>query len=879
MNSKLTPMMAQYSTIKKEYSDCILLFRLGDFYEMFGDDAKIASKLLEITLTARDQGRAGKIPMCGVPHHAADGYIAKLVANGLKVAICEQVEDPKEAKGVVKREVVRVISPGTIIDSNLLAERANNYLVALYQQKQTWGLSYLDVSTGEFAVTQVQGEQALRQISEELFRLQPAELIYPEVEEGEAAAELAVVQNEAASTVKSPAYTPYRPYAFSLNKATEVLKNHFNVSSLEGYGCAHLPIGISAAGALLSYVEETQKRTLDHINKLNTYSLEHFMPLDPSTRRNLELVETIRGGKRQGTLLWVLDKTETAMGGRTLRQWLESPLVDPTAINYRLDGVAELYSDSIRLDQIRQSLNGVYDLERLISRVSYGVVNARELLALAMSCAKIPEVKVHLVDCSSRLLSQLQDELDPLTDLTQLITTSIVDDPPISLREGGIIKPGYSSELDELRQKAHQGKQWISSLQQRERERTGIKSLKVGFNKVFGYYIEVTKSNLDAVPQDYLRKQTLVNAERFIIPELKEWEAAVLGAEERIQELEYRLFVQIRNQVNAQVARVQQTARAIGTLDALASLALVARNNGYVRPEVTEDFALSIQNGRHPVVEVLEPTGSFVPNDCQIDGDNYLLLLTGPNMAGKSTYLRQVALITLMAQIGSFVPAEAAKIGVVDRIFTRVGAADDLATGQSTFMVEMNEVANILNHATHRSLIILDEVGRGTSTFDGLSIAWAISEYLLDPEGIGAKTLFATHYHELTQLAQTNQGIVNLSVAVRRERGKVVFLRKIVPGAADKSYGIEVAKLAGLPEPVIHRAQQILTKLESTGTSGQPLAHLLGGIAKDQLTLFVPVSEPDPIRQELAQLKLDEMTPKEALAKLYQWKESGEYDE
>ncbi|MBO8126422.1 MAG: DNA mismatch repair protein MutS [Firmicutes bacterium] len=874
MSAKLTPMMQQYYSIKAEYPECILLFRLGDFYEMFGEDAKLASKILDITLTSRDQGRSGKIPMCGVPYHAADSYIAKLVSSGYRVAICEQVEDPKEAKGVVRREVVRVISPGTVIDTNLLQDGVSNYLVSLCQERQGWGLAYLDISTGEFAVTQIESGEGYAKVQEELFRLQPSEIIYPE--DSETLSQLAASGQQFASG-KTTVYTGFRTYAFKPSKAREVLLRHFQVSSLEGYGCAHLPAAVAAAGALLSFVEETQKRTLSHINRLHTYSLAGYMPLDPATRRNLELTETIRGSGRQGTLLWTLDRTKTAIGGRTLRHWVESPLVSAEEINWRLSGVEELYSQPVLLAEVRQILSGICDLERLVSRISYGVVNARELKSLADSCRKFPEIKAKLSSLTSPALTQLNREMDSLEDIVALLDESIVDEPPIGLREGGLIKPGYSKELDELRTKAKEGKDWISSLQGRERERTGIKSLKVGFNKVFGYYLEVTKSNLDNVPDDYIRKQTLANAERFITPELKEWEAAVLGAEERIGELEYSLFVQIREKVNQQVGRIQTTSRALGVLDALASLAYVARENNYVKPVVDEGYRLEIIGGRHPVVEALEPSGTFVPNDTVMDEDSFFLLITGPNMAGKSTYLRQVALITLMAQIGSFVPASSAHIGVVDRIFTRVGAADDLATGQSTFMVEMNEVANIINHATRRSLIILDEVGRGTSTFDGLSIAWAISEYLLAPQHIGAKTLFATHYHELTQLSETHQGITNLSVAVRREAGRIIFLRKVIPGAADKSYGIEVARLAGLPEEIINRAQQVLAKLESDGPQGEPLSQLLGGVNKNQLSLFMPISEkPDPIREELERLELDQMTPREALNKLYEWKERGE---
>lgn len=868
----LTPMMAQYLGIKEQYQDCILLFRLGDFYEMFGDDAVLAAKVLEITLTSRDQGRSGEIPMCGVPYHAVDGYIAKLISEGYKVAICDQVEDPKKAKGVVKREVTRVITPGTVIDSQLLQDRVSNYLVALAVYRQSWGLAHLDVSTGQFATAQIDGADAVQKVYEELYRLQPAEIIV--AEDAAAVKEVAAVVNRIGNT-RTPVISPFRSYAFTLPKATQVLLKHFQVSALDSFGCAHLPAATCAAGALLAFVDETQKRTLSHISRLVTYNLHNFMPLDPATRRNLELTETIRGGRRQGSLLSVLDQTQTAIGGRTLRHWIESPLVDSQAINRRLEGVAELVDNQPACSELRQALAAIYDLERLASRIAYGVVNARELQALAQSCTHLPRIIAIMEQFQAPILVDLGAEIDPLTDVVELIASSIVDDPPINLREGGLIKPGFNAELDELRLKAKEGKNWISSLQQRERERTGIKSLKVGYNKVFGYYIEVTRSNLEAVPDDYIRKQTLANAERFITPELKEWESVVLGAQERIQDLEYDLFIQVREAVNAQVTRVQRTARAIGQIDALASLAHVAVSNNYVRPVVDDGYELKIIDGRHPVVEQLTPMGAFVPNDAVLDEANFVVLLTGPNMAGKSTYLRQVALIVLMAQIGSFVPAAEAKIGVVDRIFTRVGAADDLATGQSTFMVEMNEVANILNHATSRSLIILDEVGRGTSTFDGLSIAWAITEYLLGAGKIKAKTLFATHYHELTELADSYPGLVNLSVAVKQEGGEIVFLRKVVPGATDKSYGIEVARLAGLPPWIITRAKQILAKLEASQNKDLRLSQIVSG-GYDQLSLFVPTTTaPDPIREELAELDLDSLSPREALNILYDWKNRG----
>jgi DNA mismatch repair protein MutS len=806
--AKLTPMMQQYLSIKKEYQDTILFFRLGDFYEMFNEDAKIAARELELTLTARNKGKGDEVPMAGVPYHSSESYIAKLIEKGYRVAICEQVEDASQASGLVKREVVRVITPGTVVNNNILEEKNNNYLAAIVGSDKGYGFSLVDVSTGEFAVTQLDGAEAANKVIDELSRINPAEVLLDDKVRS---------STEIMGFMRSqinPIITKIKE-SFGYDRAYELLIDHFDTITLEGFGCENLPLAIQAAGAVLDFLIETQKRSLKHINRLSTYSTIDYMVLDANTRRNLELVKTMRDKSKKGSLLWVIDKTVTSMGGRRLRRWIEQPLLDVEEINRRLDGVEEISKNILLKEELRDLLNQVYDIERLMGKVIYGSANARDLIALKSSLEILPDVKASLAEFESSMLEELEEDLDKLADITELIESSIQDEPPTTITEGGIIKEGYDEQLDEYLDAKKNGKNWIIQLQQRERQRTGISSLKVGHNKVHGYYIEVTKANLDAVPEDYVRKQTLSNSERYITPELKEKESIILGAEEKSMELEYQLFIHIRDRIAAETDRIQKSANILAQLDALISLAEVALNNNYVRPKVNHGEVIDIKSGRHPVVEAMLDTEVFVPNDTYLDqGDERFSIITGPNMSGKSTYMRQVALITLLAQMGSFVPAEFAEIGIVDRIFTRVGASDDLTTGQSTFMVEMNEVANILNNATNKSLIILDEVGRGTSTYDGLSIAWAVIEYISDTEKIGAKSLFATHYHELTELEDRLAGIKNYNVAVQEEGEDVIFLRKIIPGGADQSYGIEVAKRAGIPKLVIDRSKEILAKLE-----------------------------------------------------------------
>lgn len=817
MSDDLTPMLQQYQDLKRECGDALVLFRLGDFFELFGEDAELAAKILEITLTGRDAGRAGRIPMCGVPYHAVQGYAAKLVAAGYKVALCDQIEDPKQAKGLVERAVVRIITPGTAFELENGEEAPNRYLAAVVARSGAWGLAYADVATGEFATTEVRGEGAEGRLRNELRRLAPAELLVPESAAPEE--DPADLRGDYARLIwpgdAPPALTRWGETTFTPEAAGQALKRHFGTVSLAGFGCEGLPLAVAAAGAVLTYLQNTQRAALAHLTRLVTYAVDETMVLDPATRRSLELCEAQRDGGRRGTLLSVLDRTVTAMGSRLLRNWLQRPLKRVAEINRRLDAVEELVQEGARRRSLRQALQPVYDLERLLGRVGLGVANGRDLAALGRSLAGLPAVKETCAGAASAVLHQVGAELDPLEDVAALLARALVDEPPLSIREGGLIRPGYRPELDELRERATHGKEWITAQEAREREVTGIKSLKIGFNKVFGYYLEVTRSNLALVPSDrYERRQTLVNAERYVTPELKEYEALVLGAEERMAGLEYDLFTELHRAVAGAAPRIQAAARLLAVADVLTALAEVAAEGGYTRPVVGEGETLRIVEGRHPVVERTLPTGAFVPNDLRLDGERRVLLVTGPNMAGKSTYLRQVALIVLMAQMGSFVPAREAEIGLVDRVFTRVGAADDLAGGQSTFMVEMTEVANILHHATRRSLVILDEVGRGTSTFDGLAIAWAVTEFLHDPARVGAKTLFATHYHELTRLEGELPGLVNVSVAVRREGEDVVFLHRIEPGGADESYGIEVAKLAGLPRPLLRRAREVLTGLD-----------------------------------------------------------------
>ena len=876
-------MLRQYFEVKQQHPGCIVFFRLGDFYEMFGDDAKLASQILQITLTSRAAGGDVPLPMCGVPHHSADRYIAELVRQGHKVAICEQVEDPKLAKGVVKREVVRVVTPGTVLDGELLSSKENNYLVAvaraarerghgalIAEEEVSYALAACDLSTGEFTGTELAGPGAKSALRDELARLRPVEaLLDPSfaTRQGEEEREYAFGGLTCRIEVLDEG-------SFSYRQAYQRLLDHFRAQSLEGFGCEDRPLLIRAAGAAVAYLSETQKSSLAQITRLATYQVGGVMALDASTRRNLELSRTLRSGERRGSLLWVLDRTKTAMGGRLLRQWVEQPLIDAAAIRTRLDAVEAFVEDPELLRTVQRALERVLDVERLTGRIAFGSANGRDLVALAASLEPLPELKKALrAGLRSERLVHLADELDPCEDISGAIRAAIVDDPPASVTEGGIIRPGYSREVDELKAAQREGKDWIARLEQSERERTGIRSLKVGFNKVFGYYIEVTRPNLSLVPGDYERKQTLANAERFVTPELKEKESLILGAEERVAQLEYEIFSGLRARIAGETARLQEVARILAEIDVYAGLAACAVERRYCRPEVDEGDRIEIRDGRHPVVEaVLEP-GSFVPNDLELDRETQVIILTGPNMAGKSTYLRQAALIVLMAQVGSFVPARSARIGVVDRIFTRVGASDDLATGQSTFMVEMNEVANILNHATSKSLVILDEVGRGTSTFDGLSIAWAVTERLLTYEPGRAKTLFATHYHELTELEELYPAVKNYSVAVHKEGGDIVFLRRIVRGGVDQSYGIEVARLAGLPAEVIARAREILAALEAG--EERRLAREAAAAALEskraarpmrerprQLSLF---PETDPIIERLCRLDPDNMTPLQAL--------------
>lgn len=863
-----TPMIEQYLRIKAENPDAILFFRMGDFYETFLDDAPIVAKTLGIALTARDKDANGeRIPLAGFPYHALDAYLSKMIQAGYKVAICEQIEDPKLAKGLVKRAVVRIVTPGTLSDPKVLEVKVNHFIVALLKGRgERFGLACADLSTGEFVVTELESaEETLA----ELNRLEPRELLVPE----------SIREEEFLAAVET-AVNRLPDWHFDHATARSVLLEHFQTLSLEGFGCEHLPLAVGAAGALMSYLKETQKESVAHITAMATYSTASFMTLDVETIRNLEIFRSIRDGSPRGTLLEVLDATLTPMGGRKLRQALLRPLLNVDEIQTRLDAVEELINDRILIADLRELLDGVLDIERLIGRVGLGTANARDLLALRSSLSVLPRLRELLGKCSTTLLTALRDALDPCEDLVALIENAIHPDPPTSLREGNLIRTGFNAELDDLRDIIAHGKERIAQLQESERRRTGIPSLKVGYNQVFGYYIEVTKSHLSHIPSEYIRRQTLANAERFITPELKEFEEKILNAETRILDLEYSLFVEIRDRVRAEAARIQRAASAMAHLDFLAALAYVALRNRYTKPHVDKGPIIFIRAGRHPVVEQLATHEGFVPNDTYLNAESdQLHIITGPNMSGKSTYLRQVALITLMAQMGSFVPATEAHIGVVDRIFTRVGASDSLATGQSTFLVEMNETANILHNATRRSLIILDEIGRGTSTFDGLSIAWAVAEYLL--KQIGAKTLFATHYHELTELADHYPKARNYNVAVHEDEETITFLRKVVEGGSDQSYGIHVARLAGLPEAVISRAWSILQILEQHDISvtDKKTPRLRRRIPKRnvtdgglQLSLFVP-PESDPVaeelRMELASANLEAMTPLEALNLLH----------
>lgn len=870
----LSPMMAQYMETKKQYQDCILFYRLGDFYEMFFDDALTASRELEITLTGKECGLEERAPMCGVPYHAVDSYLSRLVQKGYKVAIAEQMEDPKQAKGLVKREVIRVVTPGTITSNQALDETKNNYLMAIVYLGDKMGVSVADITTGDFLVTEVGSERSL---FDEINKFSPAEIIY-----NDAFTMSGISLDEMKDRYHFAVFAVDSHY-FQDESCRKVLKEHFKVNGLEGLGLGDYDSGVIAAGAVLQYLYETQKTTMDHLTSIVPYSTGNYMVLDSSTRRNLELLETMREKQKRGSLLWVLDKTRTAMGARLLRTWIEQPLIHKEEILERQKAIEELNMNYISREELREYLNPVYDLERLIGRISYKSANPRDLLAFRNSIAMVPYMKQLLQEFTCANLKALEEEMDPLEDLNDLISRAIAEEPPVTVREGGIIRDGFHEEADRLRHAKTEGKTWLAELEARERDKTGIKNLKVKYNKVFGYYFEVTNSFKDLVPDYFIRKQTLTNAERYTTDELKELEDVILGAEDKLFSLEYELFCQVRDAVGAQVVRIQKTARAIAETDVYASLSTVATRNDYVKPSINEKGVIQIKAGRHPVVEKMMRDDLFVSNDTYLDnGKNRISIITGPNMAGKSTYMRQTALIVLMAQIGSFVPASQANIGICDRIFTRVGASDDLASGQSTFMVEMTEVANILRNATRNSLLILDEIGRGTSTFDGLSIAWAVVEHISNTRLLGAKTLFATHYHELTELEGLMSGVNNYCIAVKEQGDDIVFLRKIVKGGADKSYGIQVAKLAGVPDTVINRAKELVEQLVDTdltartreiaGANASASSHKPvpkpDDVEMSQLTLFDTVRE-DDIIQEIKDMELGNMTPIDALNTLY----------
>ena len=869
----MTPMMQQYMKTKEEYKDCILFYRLGDFYEMFFEDALTASKELEITLTGKNCGMEERAPMCGVPFHAVDSYLNKLVSRGYKVAICEQVEDPKLAKGIVKREVVRVVTPGTNTDIQALDESRNNYIMCIVYLDDRYGIAIADVSTGDYFVTELSDSTRLK---DELFKFMPTEIICNE------AFYMSGMDMEDLRERLGITISALDSWYFDDDLCKNKLTEHFHAANMQALGLEDFNCGFISAGALLIYLYKTQKNSLAHLTHIQVYTTGAYMLLDSSTRRNLELCETLREKQKRGSLLWVLDKTKTAMGARALRKYIEQPLVDKKEILKRQDAVEELKENAISREELREYLGPVYDLERLITKITYQSANPRDMLAFKNSLAMLPSVRYILEEMQSELLQTLYQDLDPLEDLCQLIEHAIAEEPPIAMRDGGIIREGFDSEVDRLKKARTEGKTWLAKLEAEEREKTGIKNLKIKYNKVFGYYLEVTNSFKDKVPDYYTRKQTLANAERYITPELKELEDTILGAEDKLCALEYDLYCQVRDSVGAEVERIQKTAKAVAHLDAIASLALVAERNNYVRPKLNEKGIIDIKNGRHPVVECMIPNDMFIANDTYLDDKKHRIsIITGPNMAGKSTYMRQSALIVLMAQIGSFVPATAANIGLVDRIFTRVGASDDLASGQSTFMVEMTEVANILRNATSKSLLVLDEIGRGTSTFDGLSIAWAVVEYISDPKLLGAKTLFATHYHELTELEGKIDNVNNYCIAVKEKGDDIVFLRKIVAGGADKSYGIQVAKLAGVPDLVIERAKEIVEELsdEDITTRVQEISSKAqvpkrkkvkryDEVDMAQFSLFDTVKD-DDVLTELKELDVSNMTPMDALNTIY----------
>jgi DNA mismatch repair protein MutS len=857
MKDSQTPIRRQYLQIKKQYPDAIVLFRLGDFYETFDEDAKITSRELEIVLTSREMGRGNKVPLAGIPYHALDNYLGKLINRGYKVAICEQMTKPGDTRGLVEREVVRLVTPGTVVEPSLLDSKTNNYLVSLTVGEGEVGLAFVDITTSEFAVTQLPIARAVT----ELERLNASEII---AAEGADLASLELTDN----------VTRIESYRFEQERAEQTLLDHFGVVSLEGYGCANLPLAVRATGAIIHYIEETQKGILAQITRLTTYSTADFMALDTQTQRNLELFQNAGSGSAEGSLLSVIDLTRTPMGGRLLRKWLGQPLLEVAGLVRRQDAIGWFVDKTLARRHIISMLNGIADLERLINRISALIAGPRELVTLQHGLETVPKLK-ELIEGETDVagITWLKDELRPCREVVELVQESIVSEPPATLADGNVIRSGFSEELDNLRLTSGNAKKYLANLEVKERQRTGIKSLKIGFNNVFGYYIEVSKANLSQVPGDYTRKQTLVNGERFITPELKEYESLILNARDRIAELEGDLFRRVCRQVASASQRVRALAAVLANLDVFTALAEVAVRHNYVRPVLNKDNVIAIKEGRHPVVERSLTVGSFIPNDIYLSNDDtQLIVLTGPNMSGKSTYLRQVALIVLLAQIGSFVPAGSATIGIVDRIFTRIGARDDLAAGQSTFMVEMVETANILNNATPRSLLILDEIGRGTSTYDGLSIARAVAEFIHNSAGLGAKTVFATHYHEMTALAEFLPRVKNFNVAVIEEAGKVIFLHKIVPGGVDKSYGIHVAQLAGLPKSVLHRAREVLDELETNNRGTGPKKKKAREIAA-QMPLFGAKSE---VEEELRQLDIDGMTPLEALNRLYELRKKAE---
>jgi len=882
--AEFSPMMQHYLKTKEEYSDCILFYRLGDFYEMFFDDAITVSRELEITLTGKDCGQEERAPMAGIPFHAAEGYIARLISKGYKVAICEQMEDPKEAKGIVKREVIRVVTPGTVIESNLLEEKKNNYIMSIYKTGIYYGLGICDISTGDFYATQICENNNFSKLLDEISRYSPSEVIVNKMM-FETKSELSKIQE------RFKVYVSLEKEE-NFNDETELLLNMYNVIDEGNKNIADSGVKndritskekmkeidnknliVPSINALITYLTETQKTNLEHINTIKIYNITQYMSLDINARRNLELTEKMRDKSKKGTLLWVLDKTSTSMGGRLLRRWINDPLIDVNEINKRLDSVKELKNSIILKGDIIESLKKVYDIERLAGKIAYGNANGRDLISLKNSVKQLPEVKSILSKTESGLLRELYEELDELQDVYELIEKSIVEEPPISVKEGGIIKLGYDPEIDQLKKATTEGKTWIVQLEAKEREETGIKGLKVGFNKVFGYFIEVTKSNLSMVPDRYIRKQTLTNAERYVTEELKNLENQILGAEEKVINLEYKAFTDVRDAIEKQIQRIQKTSNIIATLDVITSFATVAEDMNYVKPVVDNEGIIDIKDGRHPVIEKMSQAGEFVPNDTYLDkSDNRLAIITGPNMAGKSTYMRQVALITLMAQIGSYVPASQARIGVVDKIFTRVGASDDLSMGQSTFMVEMMEVATILKEATSNSLVILDEIGRGTSTYDGLSIAWAVAEHIADKSLCGAKTLFATHYHELTELEEKIEGVKNYSIAVKEKGEDIIFLRKIVKGGTDESYGVHVARLAGVPQNVTKKANEILRSLERRNIlNNKAIEKESKKVVAGQVDMFnFKLAE---VASEFDKIDINQLTPIDALNTIVKMKE------